>query len=90
MYESGFQCLTKSDEEFLFDCYMERVGNRDGISIVDFKEIVLGFDKFVKNQSYILEQLEKIKKKMKERQVGISDHELVIRKINFIVFFLVL
>lgn len=79
MYESGFQCLTRSDEEFLLDCYSEKAGHKDGISITEFKDIILAFPKFNKNQTYILDLLEKVKKKIKERQVGISENELVIR-----------
>jgi len=81
MYESGFQCLTRSDEEFLLDCYSERVGHRDGISMIELRDIVLVFPKFNKNHSYILEIFEKVKKKIKERQVGISENELIIRTI---------
>ncbi len=80
MYENNFQCLNKSDEEFLTDSFTDRIGNnRDGISFNEFKEIVLSVHKFNKNHNLTIELLEKSKKKIKERQAGISDNELLIR-----------
>ncbi len=90
MSESGFQCLTRSEEECLLDCYLERVGQKDGVSIVEFREIVMGFRKFHRNQSHILELLEKVKKKIKERSSGISENDIVIRKNYFLLSTLIL
>jgi len=59
---------------------MERIGNRDGISFNEYREIVLGYNKMNKNPTLTQELLEKCKKKMRERQSGISENELIIRK----------
>jgi len=82
MFENHFQCLTKSEEEFLTDSFSDRIGNnRDGVSYNEFKEIVLSLNKFNKNQNLTVELLEKSKKKIKERQPGISENELLIRNL---------
>ena len=78
MYENSFQCLTRSDEEYLLESFADRMGNRDFIGFTEFRDIVLGFRKFNKNLTVDL--LEKIKKKIKERQTGISENELNLSK----------
>lgn len=76
MYENSFQCLSKAEEEYFNESFLEKIGQRDLIFFGEFKEVVFGLPKYAKNISFTNELLEKIKKKIKERQVGISENDL--------------
>lgn len=78
--ENTFNFLNKKDEENLLEYFSDRIGaTRDGISTSEFKEILFGFGKFNSNQNFTIELFEKCRKKMKERQPGISENEMIIR-----------
>lgn len=76
MYENSFQCLSKTDEEYFNDAFIDKIGQRDLIFFAEFREIVYGSRKFSKNSSFTNELLEKVKKKIQERQSGISQNDL--------------
>jgi len=81
MYENTFHCLTKTEIIYFNDSYAEKIGNdRDGISLTELREIIFSFHKFNRNFNSTQEMFEKCKKKIKEKQTGLSENEIVIRK----------
>ncbi len=77
MYESSLDLLTNNEIEQFMDLFNER--SRDSsILFLDFKEIVISFYKF--ESPCLVELIEKIKKKLKERYSGFSDNELILSK----------
>jgi hypothetical protein len=82
MIENSLHFLHKKDDEYLTESFSDRIGsNRDGISVTEFKEILFGFGRLSQNQNFACDLFEKCKKKMKQRQPGISENEMVIRKL---------
>lgn len=79
MIENAFHFLTKEDEEYLIESFMDRIGNnKEGISMNEFRDILVSYSKFNYNQNFTNDLLEKCKKKIRERQPGISENELTI------------
>jgi hypothetical protein len=80
MYDNGFQFLINSELDYFEDLFEDRkIEKANQITFNEFKDIVMNFKKF--NRMVSSEILDKIKRKLKERQSALSiETEIAISK----------
>lgn len=80
MYENGFQFLTKNEFNYFDQLFEERMMEKENLlAFNDFKDIVMNFRGF--NRLFCSEMLDKIKKKLRERQSSLMDTDLYLSNI---------
>jgi hypothetical protein len=78
MYETSLELLSNQEIELFTELFNERCRD-NSVFFNDFKEMLYSYDKF--ESPYLNELIEKVKKKLKERNSGYSDNELILSKI---------
>jgi hypothetical protein len=77
MFDSSSELIHKEETE-MFEQFFQDKAKEGAILFNEFKEIITVQGKF--DSPYLIEIIEKIRKKLKEKMIGFNDNELAICK----------
>jgi hypothetical protein len=77
MFDSGFELISKEEHQIFLQLFQDK-SKENAILFTDFRDLITSFSKF--ESPCLIDIIEKLRKKLKEKMIGFNDNELSIGK----------